>query len=801
MAAILANLINSAMLVYLDDLIILGSTPQEHADNLIKVLDTLAKHNLKINLKKCSFFQKNVEFLGHEIGKEGVKPLFDKVQAIREFPRPSSPKEVSSFLGLVGYYRKFIRDFAKISRPLDALRKTDKFEWTPEAEISFEELRGKLTSDDLLVYPRFNWPFLVTCDASNTALGGVVSQLDDENRERPITFCSRALKGAERNYSALDREALAIRFVLSRNRFFLLGHPIKIMSDHHPLKYIFNNSDLNSRQSRWVEELLEYDICGFEYLPGRVNHVADALSRSVRTEDENSIPKEHSINVLTCARAAKLHSAAPPTNSLSSESISSTSSLPPPLGGPPRGNLTPVQSADLQMNECDTNASQTANECVEWNVNHLIESQDKHPVWSKVKVHLKDASKPFPAECRLSKECFSLENEVLQYESKSNNTIRTVLTPEFIPMALRICHDSPLSGHQGIPNTLERAKRNFFWTGMEKDIAEYVRKCDLCMRFKPHKHQHPPARQWPIAQEKLYRIHMDLVGPLPRSADGQRYIAVISDQLTRYIFTEALADKSAMAVATALQNFISIFGCPNDLVTDQGTEFMNETLEEVAKFYKVNKVHIKSYRPSANGLIESKNRVLINILRIIVSENPHIWSQALPIATLAVNSAYNRSIKDTPHFLMFARDPRMPYGEIISAPTPFYNVDNYKDFLCNTTKKVYESINYQLKRASLQYKREYDIRFQTSEPNIKLDSLVYCKKLQPRAHKLEPKYLGPFRVINVLKDGVEIKSLFNNKTYIVHCSYIVPLFQVEDDELQVYPTPHLDGEIASSTSA
>ena len=108
-----------------------------------------------------------------------------------------------------------------------------------------------------------------------------------------------------------------------------------------------------------------------------------------------------------------------------------------------------------------------------------------------------------------------------------------------------------------------------------------------------------------------------------------------------------------------------------------------------------------------------------------MSENPHIWSQALPIATLAVNSAYNRSIKNTPHFLMFARDPRMPYGEIISAPTPFYNVDNYKDFLCNTTKKVYESIKYQLQKASRQYKQEYDIRFQVKAPNIKLDSLVY----------------------------------------------------------------------------
>ena len=175
------------------------------------------------------------------------------------------------------------------------------------------------------------------------------------------------------------------------------------------------------------------------------------------------------------------------------------------------------------------------------------------------------------------------------------------------------------------------------------------------------------------------------------------------------------------------------------------------------------------------------------MLKIIVSENPHVWSQALPIATMAVNSAYNRSIKDTPHFLMFARDPRMPYGEMCNHPRAIYN--------------VYESVKFQLEKASRQYKKEYDIRFQVNNPNIKLDSLVYCKKLQPRAHKLEPKYLGPFRVINVLKDAVEIKNLYNNKTYIVHLSYIVPLFQVEEEEVQVYPTLHLDGELANLTSS
>ena len=121
MAAILNSLINSSVLVYLDDLTIIGLTPEEHADNLIKVLDVLSRHNLKINLKKCSFLHESVEFLGHIVVKEGIGPDFDKIKSIREFPHPRNPKEASSFLCLVRYYRKFIRDFANISHPLDTL--------------------------------------------------------------------------------------------------------------------------------------------------------------------------------------------------------------------------------------------------------------------------------------------------------------------------------------------------------------------------------------------------------------------------------------------------------------------------------------------------------------------------------------------------------------------------------------------------------------------------------------------------------------------------------------------------------
>ena len=282
---------------------------------------------------------------------------------------------------------------------------------------------------------------------------------------------------------------------------------------------------------------------------------------------------------------------------------------------------------------------------------------------------------------------------------------------------------------------------------------------------------------------------MDLMGPLPTSADGKRFIAVITDHLTRYTYAEPLVDKSAMSVASAFYRFVCSFGIPKEVITDQGTEFLNNVLDEIMRFYNIDKSFVKSYRPSANGLVESKNRVIMTILKVIVSENPLVWSEALPTAMLAINSAYNRSIKETPYFLMFARDPHLPYSSLTTIQKPIYCASNYKDFLCNITRKVFESVKYQLERISQRYQHAYDIKYKTKEFHINVDDLVYCKRLQPRAHKLEPKYLGPFRVTKVLKDGVEIKSMYNYKTYVVHNSYILTLSQVDDEDIQCYATP------------
>ena len=851
MSSILSSIIGSAVLIYLDDIVILGNTVEEHASNLIRVLEILKKYNLKCNLRKCKFFQSHVEFLGHVISSDDIQPVHDKVESIRNFPVPKNAKEVNSFLGLCSYYRKFINKFAEISRPLDHLRKTEKFMWNSECQLAFDKLRDILSSDDMLTYPRFDRPFLVTCDASAVAIGGVVSQLDDDGTERPISFCSRALKGAEVRYSSLDREALAIKYVLERHRYFLLGHDIKIKSDHQPLKYLFLKGDLSNRQARWIDSLLEFQIVDFAYITGRSNRVADALSRGVvaahthtrrggeKRYTRTSSPaaaregerEEMVVSALTRAQTRANSSnvvnqcifdeeiVSPPSRLLthvnnqssvdeqivspSSRLVSKSSNLADSsrrcvssVRGKrsPNDQVTPSTSwqsgseHSTMNNDSETDCTtSSANVCmsgapmnvreIEWDVVHLIQSQDRDPIWSKVKKYVENNSLPFPDGVRIPKEQFVVENGVLYVLTRDKGTdhshMRTVLTPEFARLALELVHCCTLTGHMGLAKTLKRAKANFYWPGMDRDVKQFIEKCDMCIRFKGHHVLVPPARQWPIAQEKFYRVHMDLVGPLPTSVCGNRFICVITDALTRYTFTDVLPDKRALTVARSFVKFINSFGCPHELITDQGKEFNNQLLEEVNKLYNISHNYVVAYRPSANGLVESKNKQIINILKMLVADSPLDWPNQLQAATTALNTAYNRAIGDNPHFLVYGQDIRYPFDTFVNrGKKPFYNIEAYRDYLMETNHHVFKLVKHMLKRSAEVNQKEYDIRFSTRESPIKEGDRVYVKRMQMNT-KLDSRFIGPFRVLEASSDKVTLKNLYNHKVIKVHLSNVL----------------------------
>ena len=292
MDLILTGLKGIDCLAYLDDVICYSATMEEHAEKLERIFQRLEQANFMIQPSKCVFATDTVEYLGHVVTKEGVRPDPRKVQAVRDYPIPRTVKEVRAFIGLAGYYRRHVRNFAEIAKPLTKLtKKNSPFEWELEQQEAFDKLKIELSQEPLLIYPNFSQPFIVACDASTKAVGAILSQVKD-GEERPVAYCSRQLNSAESRYSITELELLALIFAVKQFRCYLYGRQFKVYTDHRALKWLLNLQDPSSRLTRWAVKLSEYDFV-VEHRPNSKMRHADALSRCVQVvEGEYLLTKE-----------------------------------------------------------------------------------------------------------------------------------------------------------------------------------------------------------------------------------------------------------------------------------------------------------------------------------------------------------------------------------------------------------------------------------------------------------------------------------------------------------------------------
>ncbi|GBM71467.1 Retrovirus-related Pol polyprotein from transposon 297 [Araneus ventricosus] len=278
METVLRGLSSEACLVYLDDIIIVGRTFEEHLNNLRKVFQRLQKANLKLNLKKCRFFQKEVTYLGHVISAEGVKTDPEKIKAVVDWPRPETVHDLRSFLGLCTYYRRFVKNFSTIAKPLYKLTEAkSNFNWTEECEKSFNSLKQALTSSPILTYPRTDKDFILDTDASNEGIGAVLSQ-NIGNEERVIAYFSKSLGKPERNYCVTRKELLAIVKSIEHFHHYLYGRKFLLRTDHASLRWLLNFKEPEGQIARWIQRLQEYDF-EIQHRKGTSHGNADALSR------------------------------------------------------------------------------------------------------------------------------------------------------------------------------------------------------------------------------------------------------------------------------------------------------------------------------------------------------------------------------------------------------------------------------------------------------------------------------------------------------------------------------------------
>ena len=722
----LMPLLENGVQVYMDDIIIYGEDKESHLLNLEKVLNRLSDSKLTIKLNKCSFFQRSVNYLGHIISDEGIKPQHEKVKVIKNIALPNTVKELQSFLGMCNYYRKFIRGFSSIALPLHKLtggtEKNSKtmVKWTQEAKNAFEKLKEVLSEDIVLQFPDFNKPFYITTDASGTAIGGVLEQ-ESEGILKPLSYFSRKLNPAEQKYSCIERECLSIVYSLRINRQLCLGYPIIIRTDHRPLTWLLTTSIANSRIARWQMSLAEFNI-QVEYIEGKSNKVADCLSRlreEIDTYQEDSI----------CA----LHETSP---------------------------------------------------AIDWNLEEIIRLQNTHEYYGKIKEllrnnstidEIKQALKDVEVKrehARMKINEFEIHNDVLYKKGESNygEQRRQIIVPdEYKNTALNLAHSLPTAGHGGMHVTLARLQKFCYWPGMKEDVNNFCKACLVCRRFKRMGDAPAPLQRYPDVAMPFERVHLDLVGPMGESDNNFKYLFVMIDVLTRFVIAEPLKSKNANEVARVFVNkVICQHGVPKNLVTDQGSEFINAIFKDVADLLGMNHMKTTAYRPQAQGIIERANHSIVAILRGLVEDNLQIWDTMVPLATFAYNSGYQRSIKDSPFYLLYLRDPSFPF-DILNKEQKWYNVDNYKQEVACKANRVYDRCQVFLEQAREEVEKNQPKRARIKE--IQIGDRVFVKRIPTKGipKKLQPAYSGPFRVTGKTSDVViKIRNIKTGAVKTVH---------------------------------
>lgn len=789
---VLVNNLGHDCFVYLDDIIIFGKNLKQHNERLSRVFKSIRHHNLKLQPDKCEFLRKEVTYLGHVISENGVQPNPDKIKAVVERKEPKNTKDIKSFLGLTGYYRRFIPNYANIAKPLTRLLKKDtKFNFDDNCRKSFENLKNILTSQPLLQFPNFNEPFILTTDASNDAIGSILSQ-GVVGKDLPIAYYSRTLNSAERNYSTTEKELLSIVQSVKHFRPYLYGKEFTILTDHKPLQWLMNCKDPSSRLVRWRLKLLEYQY-KILYKAGKINTNADALSRPV-LNIINPLPK--SFKIFQKFHQENLDNKEfqminKPFDEIQNLIIPYSTNL--SLNNP--FSLFVTTNCNMQLtrnikiteivklNTTNNNQSvyllftrekpsdqvkyETIYECLKSLADILVLN-------NVTELHLIN----IPTICKNIKQ--ATFNSMLDYLIPDHIKITLVIgdlihpKKEEIPGILKEYHDNVLSGHPGITRTYQELRKKYFWKGIKQDVEKYVKKCQVCQSITDPKLNKSPMLITTTADDFNDVVALDIMGPYHITPCGNRYILTIQDELTKFVQAYPIPTADGETCAIHLLKYCSIFGFPTGILTDQGTEFLNKLFKEVTRLLTIKHKNTSPYHPQTNGSLERSHSTLKNFLRSYIDNEPDTWDELIYLATHSHNTHINRSTNETPYTLVFGREARIPRTfeeKTIQKPT----YQNLTLDIITRAQKVRAAAKENLIQSKTKSKEYYDKKttvklFQTGQLVLLQNTL---RKVQYN-RKLEKSWLGPFKIIQDHPDSKTATLQVGTKLKTYHYNLLKP---------------------------
>ncbi|GFT74516.1 retrovirus-related Pol polyprotein from transposon 412 [Trichonephila clavipes] len=719
-----------------------GRTFEEHLQNIRKVLSKLSDANLKLNPSKCKFFQKEVNYLGHIISAEGVRTDPEKVSAVKNWKRPENLRELRSFLGLCTYYRKFVKGFSNIARPLHKLTESkQKFQWTKECEDSFLQLKEALTSSPILIYPQPDKPFILDTDASNESVGAVLSQ-EIDGQERVVAYWSKCFLKPERNYCVTRKELLAIVKAIEHFHHYLYGQKFLLRTDHASLTWLMNFRNTEGQVAKWIQRLNEYYF-DIRHRKGSSHGNADALSRRPCPE-----------NCRHCSRVETKYDYA------IRQITTSTATPPDPW-------------SDEKVRE-DQMADPDIKPLIEF-----MESSSNKPSWQDI-----SAYSPTTKQYWALWKSLHLRNGVLyrKFESEDGKTFRwqLVLPRSRIPEVLKELHGSPTGGHFGVMKTLHRVRERFFWGKVRADVEQWCKSCDACSARKGPKIRSRGKLHRYNVGAPFERIAFDILGPLPRTASGNKYLLVVMDYFTKWPEVYPIPDQEAPNVAEAVvQHWISRYGVPLQLHSDQGRNFVSAVLKGVCELLGIDKTKTTPLHPQSDGMVERFNRTILNNLSLMVSKHQQDWDQKVPLFLLAYRSAVHETTGYSPSQMLFGRDLRLPCDLLFGRPpdtpsSPEEYVQNLQARFEDVHHLTRERINLRTEKMKTRYDTKATGHQFKEGDKVWFYNPTRRKGLSP---KLQSHWDGPYTILKIINDVViRIRKSTNSKPRVIHYDRLAPYY-------------------------
>lgn len=719
------------VLNFIDDLIIFSKDLPSHMLHLEEVVSRLNKAHLTVNPAKVKFAAKEISFLGHLVSENCVKINPDRTKAIRDYTTPKSVKQVSRFIGMVSFFSKYIPNYAEIASPLNDLRKKKaKFKWTEQCESSFKKLKDCISNPPVLRMIDFEKELILMCDASQSAAGSCLMQIEN-GVKLPIAYFSKRFSTRELLMSTYEKEALSAILSIEKFHEYLCHKPFLLLVDNHALSWTLSHWRKLGRLGRWVERILSLPF-RVEHVAGKDNCIADALSRLF---EENKDTNEDSIKSDVVPKVSKKERCV----------------------------------NNKFVNKGSIDKSETINVIVDCPLafSSILEHQKQDPDITSIVNRINKGE---------TVQHYFISKGILMYKNKEKKKARIVLPSLLIDMIFNYYHTSQFGGHPGFKRTLGKIQSSFYRPDLHKVIKSKVKSCDLCIMSKPAQRIYQGELIANQADRPMRVLYTDLCGPLTRTVNQNNHILIVVDSYTRYTWLIPLRDAKAIHVIKKIEEIIfNNFSACETIVSDNGPAYKSIEFKKFCFKYGIKHHRIVPYVAQANRS-ERFIKTLNAQLKAYYHDKQQIWDKDLGYLQTSLNTAISDTHQCTPFELMFRYTPNHALSNL------WHLNDLVNESLTEEeSKDLMRRAIANIKKAVLRNKRRNKYNPENVKHPFVVGSRVFLKtnflskKVDKFSKKLALSWSGPYEIIYFVTPVtclLKLKGSDKNKIIKCHISQL-----------------------------